>query len=191
MTDFNPDFNPGLNADFNANKVLADASDDGDRPLEYSIDRLIRRGRRRVLVRRSAGVAASVVTAGAVVLGAAQVAGGTGGAGLEQAPVAGSGQAEASAARSAVSPPAPRGAVVAPPPVAGMTDGEIIRRCRVLDREFVGVSSNKAGGGTDAIDDWTVVLKQAPQHWVQALLVSPDGRRFAHCTIDTRGKYRE
>jgi len=90
-----------------------------------------------------------------------------------------------------VSPPAPRGAVVAPPPVAGMTDGEIIRRCRVLDREFVGVSSNKAGGGTDAIDDWTVVLKQAPQHWVQALLVSPDGRRFAHCTIDTRGKYRE
>lgn len=68
-----------------------------------------------------------------------------------------------------------------------MSDSQIIRRCKAADEVFLRVSSNEAGGGTDPFDDWSVVIKEAPQKWVHAILLSPDGKRYAYCVLDATG----
>lgn len=174
--------------DFDPNRVLTRAADDGDRPYDYSIDTVLRRGRRRVRVRTTTGAAASAVAVGAIAVGATQLTG-SGRTNSDNAPVAGSSTRSASTAVSATNA---QKRIVPAPPVATMPDRTIIQRCKVLDEEFRRVSSNKAGGGTDPFDDWSVVIKEAPQRWVHAILVSPDGKRYAHCTLDATGKrYRE
>ena len=188
--------------DFDANRVLTRACDDGDRPYDYSIDTVLRRGRRRVLVRNTTGAAASTVAVGAIAVGAAQLTG-SGRTGSDTAPAASSSTSSSvappwtpvpypsspsSAWSSAWHPPVVTQRVVPLVPVATMSDRKIIQRCKVFDEEFLRVSSNKAGGGTDPLDDWSVVIKEAPQrHRVQAILLSPDGKRYAYCGFSTEG----
>lgn len=177
--------------DFDANRVLTRACDDGDRPYDYSIDTVLRRGRRRVLVRNSTGAAASAVAVGAIAVGATQLTG-SGRASSDDAPVASSSaktSAAPSAPKASTAPKTtPKKRIVPPAPVAKMSDREIIRRCKVLDEEFLWMGSNKAGGGTDPLDDWSVLIKEAVPRSVHAVLVSPDRRRFAYCHFDVTGR---
>lgn len=171
--------------DFDAHRVLADASDDDGRPYDYAIGTVIRRGRRRVLIRNTTGAAVSAVAVGAVAVAATQI-GGSGRASSDDAPVASSSPSSTQVSSASVSTPA-RKRIVPLVPLAKMSDKQIIRRCKVADEVFLRVSSNKAGGGTDPFDDWSVVLKEAPKGLVHAILLSPDGKRYAYCTLDPGG----
>jgi hypothetical protein len=164
---------------FDIDRLLDEASDDAGRPLRRPLDDVVRRGRRRVMRRRIGGAAASTLAVGGLVSGAALWAGPEAGSGFDGGPAA--------TGSSTTTTKVPTGIrVIPPPPVATMSDREIVRKCKVEDEEFLRLSENKAGGGTDPIDDWTVLIKQAPQYRVQAVLVSPDGNRRAYCVLDSR-----
>lgn len=153
-------------------RMLAAACE--SRPTPIPIDDVIRRGRRRTRLRRSGGAAFSMLAVGGVL------------AAVAAWPPGGSptGPADQPADR------ADRSAVAEQPGPATVGDDEVVRRCQPLDRGFVTNSENKAGGGTEPIDDWSVAVTQARATWIRAILVSPDEQRFAYCMSDQRGPGR-
>lgn len=165
-------------------RLLAEACDDHDQPLQHTIDQVVRRGRRRARVRRTGEVTAGAVVAGAVVTGLVSLS--PGGDGL---PAGGPTGGAPTDSRTTARVPAERPSVPAPgvrqqaaqPPADPVSDAEVRRRCAPQDVEFRRVSENKAGGGNDPIGDWTVVLNHGRDHWFQSILVSGDGKRFAFC----------
>jgi hypothetical protein len=157
-------------------RLLAEACDDHDRPLRHSVDEVVRRGRRRARVRRTGEVAAGTVLAGAVVTGFVTLNGG--------GEVQPAGPATGSTPTTA---PEPRPSKVVPvrqadqPPADPVSDDEVRRRCAPLDSDSLRGTPNKAGGGTDPVRNWRVVLSHGRDRWFQAILVSPDGKRYAFC----------
>ena len=129
------------------NRMLASACE--GRPIHASIDDVVRRGRRRVRLRRSGGAAFSMLAVGGVL--AAITAWPAGG---PLTPERGS-----DSAATAVSQPGP----------ATIGDDEVIQRCLELNHEFVRWSENKAGGGTDPIDEFVQLAEQVAREFPNAI----------------------
>jgi hypothetical protein len=160
--------------------LLATAADDTDRPLHQSVDDIVRRGRRGQNLQRTGVVAASALTAGAVIAAVTIWAGG----GAQQD----DGIQPAGNPTSTVTVDVRAGKTVQPPP-SNLTDAQIIARCRPQDEEFRAVTDNgrnsRWGGGADPLDHWKVVLTQGENSWFRAILRSPDGKREAYCLDNT------
>ncbi|MDX6293219.1 MAG: hypothetical protein QOH50_2294 [Kribbellaceae bacterium] len=151
--------------------LLAEAADDSAQPIYHSIDDVVRRGRRGVRLRRASMVAASVVTAGAVIIGVTTWAGGNKTGGVQPA----------GTPETTVTIDAKTGELLPlQPPASKLTDAQIINRCKVLDNQWQ-QGSHKAGGGTGSITGWKVAVNQAEGSWLRAILVSPDHKRWAVC----------
>jgi hypothetical protein len=149
------------------NRLLASACEGEGRSIRHRVDDVVRRGRRRVRIRRSGGTAFSMLAVGGVL--AAIVT-----AWPASGPSAGDRDADPAATDSQPGP-------------ATVPDDEVIRRCKPLDHDYVTHAGTKGGGGTDPIDDWSVVVTQAADTWIRAILLSPDERRYAYCRTDRRG----
>ena len=156
-------------------ELLADAADDSAMPLLRPISDVVRRGRRRARIRQAGVLAATVVTTSTVAAGIAVWSGG-GGTGTQLQPAAGPTSVQVNPSTGQVTPIKP----VAQPPASPLSDAQIISRCRILDRQFTR-GSNKAGSGTQPIDDWSVKVTQGQGTWFRAMLLSPDGKRYAYC----------
>jgi hypothetical protein len=154
--------------------LLADAADDTAQPLHHSVEDIIRRGRRAQQLRRTAVIAASALTAGAIV---AAVTVWTG------APNDNSVQPIGTPGRT-ITIDTKTGKGVQPP-ASSITAAQIIARCRPQDEEFRSVTDNgrksRWGGGSDPLDHWKVIITQGENSWFRAMLRSPDGKRVAYC----------
>lgn len=150
--------------------LLAGAADDAAQPLHYSIDDVVRRGRRGLRLRRAGVVAAGAITAGAVVAGVTTWSDGSGNP-LNGVQPAG--------------PPATTKLLPLQPPPSSLTDAQIIKRCEPQDRHWQR-GSRKAGGGTGSLTGWKVAVNQAKGTWLRAVLVSPDRKSWAFC-LDNAG----
>lgn len=160
--------------------LLARAADDTDQPLAHSIEDVVRRGRRGQRLQRTGAVAASALTAGAVIAGVTVWTG----AGAPKD----DGIQPAGRPTNTVTIDTKTGKVLQPPP-STVSDAQIIARCRPLDEEFRTATHNgrssKYGGGSDPLDQWKVVLTQGENTWFRAMLRSPDGKRLAYCLDNT------
>lgn len=139
--------------------LLTRAADDSDRPLRDPIDVILRRGRRRVRERRIGALGLAAVTTLALAVGVTEWLPG----------------------KASTQPPAAGTTAAAQPPASLFTDAQIIAQCKKQDANFLRFAENKADGGTDPLDGWKVVLTQGTDQWFRAILLSPDGRRFARC----------
>ncbi len=158
--------------------LLARAADDTDQPLLHTVEDAVRRGRRSQRLQRSGAVAASALTAGAVIAGVTVWTGA--GAPKDE----GTQPAGSPTMTTTVTVDTKTGKVVQPP-ASTLTGAQIIARCRPQDEVFRRVSSNKAGGGSDELDQWKVVVTQGESTWFRAILRSPDGKRYAYCQDNT------
>lgn len=160
--------------------LLARAADDTDQPLAHSIEDVVRRGRRGRRLQRTGAVAASALTAGAVIAGVTVWTG----AGAPKD----DGIQPAGRPTKTVTVDTKTGKVVQPPP-STVSDAQIVARCRPLDEEFRTATQNgqnsRWGGGSDPLDHWQVVLTQGENTWFRAILRSPDGKREAYCLDNT------
>jgi hypothetical protein len=156
--------------------LLADAADDTDRPLHHSVDEIVRRGRRGQNLQRTGVVAASALTAGAVIA-AVTVWTGAGAPKNDGIQPVGS-------PTSTITVDVRTGKAVQPP-ASNLTDAQIIARCRPHDEEFRTATDSgrksRWGGGSDPLDHWKVVITQGENAWFRAMLRSPDGKRVAYC----------
>jgi hypothetical protein len=151
--------------------LLTEAADDSAQPMHHSIVDVVRRGRRGVRLRRAGVVAASVVTAGAVITGVTTWAGGNKTGGVQPA----------GTPETTVTIDVKTGELLPlQPPPSKLTDAQIINRCKVLDNQWQ-KGDHKAGGGTGSITGWKVAVNQAKGSWLRAILVSPDHKRWAVC----------
>lgn len=150
--------------------LLNEAADDSAQPLNHSIDDIIRRGRRGARLRRTGVVAASALTAAAVVTAVSLWPGS--GDGIRP-----SGIQPAGTPGVTVTLDVKTGKVLQPP-ASKLTAAQIIAKCLKQDTDRI---PNKAGGGSDPIGDWTVKITQGQGTWFRAILESPDGKRRARC----------
>ena len=183
--------------------LLADAADDSAQPLNHSIDDIIHRGRRGTRLRQAGMVTASALTVGAVVGVFALWPGGGAHPNGDGIQPAGPGTTTGSTPSSPGSTPSGSPVVRTPratltmdvetgkllqPPASKLTDAQIIAQCKKEDADFHRVSENKAGGGTDKLDNWKVMITQGEDSWFRAILQSPDGKRYARCEHRMSGK---
>jgi len=177
--------------------LLADTADDTAQPLHHSIDEIIHRGRRATRLRQAGTITASALTVGAVVgVFTLWPSGGPhpNGGGVQPA---GPGTTTSTSPSSPGSPVArtPRATLtmdvetgqLVQPPASKLTDAQIIAQCKKQDADFLRFAENKAGGGTDKLDNWTVKITQGEDTWFRAILQSPDGKRYARCQYRTAG----
>ncbi|WP_112238981.1 hypothetical protein [Kribbella monticola] len=158
--------------------LLADAADDTAQPLEYSIDDVVRRGRRGQRLRRAGAVAAGAVTAGAFVTAVAIWTGGdvarNNGGGIQPA----SGPTGMVTAKQITW-------VAQPPAATNFTTAQIRALCNAQDSSARDGVGNKAGGGTDPVTNWSVEVSQGQAHWFRAILLSPDRLRYTFCAYNS------
>jgi len=189
--------------------LLADAADDTAQPLHHSIEDIIHRGRRGTRLRQAGTITASALTVGAVVGAFTLWPGGDSvhpnGGGIQPAgPGVSTGSTPSSPGISTGSTPSSPGSPTGPTPRATLTmdvktgeliqpsaskltDAQIIAQCKKQDADFLRFAENKAGGGTDKLDNWEVKITQGQENWFRAILQSPDGKRYARCQYRTSG----
>ncbi|GAA1584136.1 hypothetical protein GCM10009804_45600 [Kribbella hippodromi] len=167
-------------------RLLANAADDTDQPLNTSPGEIVGRARRSARKARIATISTSVLTAAAVIGGAAawsahRVDG--------EAPVAGAGQTVTVDVKTGWLIDRETGKAIAPaPPVSRVSDSDIIKRCAGYDKSprYEPVPAwDKAGPVTAR---WKVAVKTSSGGAIGATLVSPDRTVVAVCNA-TDGKY--
>ncbi|WP_020384837.1 hypothetical protein [Kribbella catacumbae] len=159
-------------------RLLAEATDDSDQPMRHSVDDIVGRGRRSVRNRRLANLVTATLSTAAVV-GGVTVWSANRPAGVAPA---GGGQTVAIDAETG-------GTIKPAPPVSGLSDAEIIKRCSDWDAEFLrdqppGMPVPPDGSGPIGAG-WTVPLKSGvgTGDKFTALIVSPDRKVVAFCGL--------
>jgi hypothetical protein len=178
--------------------LLAAAADDTDRPARYTVDDIVRRGRRSVRRSRIAIVSTAAFTTIAVI----------GGLTAWSNTLNQSDGPAGTPKNQTITVDAKTGRVVdnetgktaqAPPPVSPLSDAEVLKRCKQYDKENVEFNKEHNANTYDkagVIDArWTVVVKSGDQNRLEALFLAPDKSIVASCTMDgperpkTNGRY--
>jgi hypothetical protein len=160
--------------------LLTTAADDSDQPLRYSVDDIVRRGRRTVRTRRLATVATATLTTAVVIAGVA-----TWRADRPDSiqPAATPGQTFTTDASTGKLIDPVTGKLIEPPPVSPLSDAEIIERCGPSDRlwrENIPDSADTAGAINSS---WTVPLKTGVGDGFLAVVLSPDRTIASTCQL--------
>jgi hypothetical protein len=174
--------------------LLAAAADDTDRPLRYTVDDIVVRGRRSARKHRIATIATATLTTAVIVGGAAlwsasrPESAGPAGGGNSPSP---SKAARTGAVLSDTKPvitltvDPETGKKIAPPtPVSPLTDDQVRERCRGWEHE---VETNPAYGtpgehvGGPITNEWTVALKTGTGDVLTAAILSPDKTFVVTC----------
>ncbi|WP_433002906.1 hypothetical protein [Kribbella sp. CA-294648] len=178
--------------------LLAAAADDTDRPTRYTVDDIVRRGRRSVRRSRIAIVSTAAFTTVAVI----------GGLTAWSNTLNQSDGPAGTPKNETITVDAKTGRVVdnesgktaqAPPPVSPLSDAEVLKRCKDSDVQYVtsmqrlGANTFDKAGPIDA--RWTVLVKSGDQQRLQALFLAPDKSIVSTCTMEgpergkTHGRY--
>ncbi|MEU4389729.1 hypothetical protein [Kribbella sp. NPDC023855] len=178
--------------------LLAAAADDTDRPARYTVDDIVRRGRRSVRRSRIAIVSTAALTTVAVIGGLTAWSNtlnqSEGPAGTPK--------------NQTITVDAKTGRVVdnetgttaqAPPPVSPLSDAEVLKRCKQYDKESVDFNKEHLANTYDKAGPinarWTIVVKSGDQTRLDALFLAPDKSIVSSCTMDgpqrptTNGRY--
>ena len=167
--------------------LLAAAADDTDRPLPYSVDDIVERGRRSVRNHRIATIATAALTTAAILGGLATwSANRSNGVGPVGPPA---GQTITIDVKTGKVIDNETGKTVTPPPpVSPLSDAEVLSRCVQYDREYVDfIKEHKANRYDQAgviNSRWKVVLKTGDQNKLNAYFLAPDQSIASTCTMD-------
>lgn len=168
-------------------ELLAAAADDTDRPLRYSVDDIVQRGRHSVRRRRIASVSTAVLTTAAIVSGAAAwSANRSESVGPVGTPTGQTITIDVKTGR--VIDDETGKTVVPPPPVSPVSDAEILERCKQYDLEQVQFLKERHANVYDKAGpinaQWKVVLKAGERNMLDAVFLSPDRSIASTCTMD-------
>ncbi|MDX6260482.1 MAG: hypothetical protein QOH84_2170 [Kribbellaceae bacterium] len=161
--------------------LLTKAADDSGQPLRYSVDDIVRRGRRTTRTRQIATVATATLTTAVVIAGVATWR--TDRPDSVQ-PAAGPGQTFTMDTATGKIIDSETGKLIEPPPpVSPMADSDIIKRCGPGDKLWLERLPSKADKSGPINSSWSVPLKTGLGDGFLAVILSPDRQIAVTCQL--------